>query len=153
MQERTKLEIEIFKPDTYNKTENKWSELDGEIHKIGRYHSSYHVLRFLEIGFDYINEIFDKFFEVEKIAITKKNLPDNYFVDLPDEIVRLFGSECDSIRWKALEKFGQDEHVKQVIFSNVEDYRSSRKDNIINRIKLLQEDNKVIYSDIYKQPI
>jgi len=153
MQERTKLEIEIFKPDTYNKTENKWSELDGEIHKIGRYHSSYHVLRFLEIGFDYINEIFDKFFEVEKIAITKKNLPDNYFVDLPDEIVRLFGSECDSIRWKALEKFGQDEHVKQVIFSNVEDYRSSRKDNIINRIKLLQEDNKVIDSDIYKQPI
>lgn len=153
MQERTKLEIEIFKTVTYNKTKEKWRELGEETNKKGMYHSSAHVDKFLEIGFNYINGVLDKFFDAEKTAINKKNLSDEYFANLTDEIVRLLGSECNSIRWKALEEFGKDEHVKQCIFLRVEDYRGTNNDTIVKKVKLLQEDNKVNDSDIYKQPI
>ncbi|MBI3600043.1 MAG: hypothetical protein HY097_05315, partial [Nitrospinae bacterium] len=55
MQKKTKLEIEIFKDDEYDKTKKKWSELAEEMNKRGIYHSGNHVYGFLEIGFNYIN--------------------------------------------------------------------------------------------------
>lgn len=153
MQERTKLEIDTFKYDEYAKIKKKWSELAEEMNKRGIYHSGNHVYEFLEIGFNYIDGVLDKFFDVEKTAINKKNLPDNYFIDLTDEIIKLIGSECDLICTKALEEFGRDKHFEQPIFSEVENRRGKNNDTIIKEVKRLQEDSKATDSDIYKQPI
>lgn len=144
MQEKTKLEVEIFKAETYKKAQRDWHTQDEKANGAGMYGSSSHILLILDIGFKYIDELLNKLLEAEKTALTKtSNLSADYFVVLTDEVLRLFEYECNLIRSKAVQQFKQDQNAQKLIFSQAGEYLTGKKDLIIKQIKLLEHENKI----------
>lgn len=142
MHEITKLKLDIFKTMEYDKAQKEWRKAYEVIDARGR-HGSNSVNQFLDIYFNCISALLAKLFDAERDLLSVSNeQPDEYFIDLTDEIIRFFDTELNTIHAKAMQQFSDDSRANQLIASRIEEYRTKQKDSIIKKVALLNLETK-----------
>lgn len=142
MQSRTKLEVDIFKKRALKEMQTKWSQIDSESTKRGRYGGNSHISSLLKIGHGYMDDILNKVLDTERAFLIKdkEHFQENYFVGLTAEICKLLEEECNLVRSMLVEKFVRYDSAKDEIRGDIGEYQRERIDTIMKQIELLKQD-------------
>ena len=139
MHNYSRLKVDELKIRYNEECGKEWAGLSSEALSLNMYGSSGHISQFLEMGHKYVNKFIDGLFETEKVALfhEQPELSESYFVALNREILEFVKSEYETIRTEALENFRSN---NDIIIPRIQQYESSTRESVNNRVKLLQEE-------------
>ncbi len=145
MEQLTKLKIDQFKELNLHKRDEEWKQQKIRLAPLGRLRSGHHVIEYLGIGCDYIEQMLKVFFEAENDGNPSFN--EDYFNELSSDLVQLINVECNSLLTLANANFKtKDNSLEKTISSEVENRCHHIREVALKEVEILREKNKLTAS-------
>ncbi len=146
MQKYTKLKLREIKTNLNQERENEEAKLAVSMAARGLSNPGAYIRNLLTTEYNYIEKLLDGIFETEKAALkhNKGSLPDDYFINLKDEMLKTLQREIDIISSRVTTRFQRgDNRIGDSI--RIEVYKKGvfYKDSIIKRVDIIQEEIKL----------
>lgn len=146
MQKITELKLREIKTNLNKKREDEEAKLAASMTARGLSNPGAYIRNLLTTEYNYIEKLLDSIFETEKAALThnKGSLPDDYFINLKDEILKILQREIDIISSRVATRFQRgDNRIGDSIRIEVYQKGVFYKDSISKRVDIIQEEIKL----------